>query len=67
MCETTHGLRVVLRGPQVPPPCRAPTTGVGPEKSVEAVQMPFRSSSRAPLEVEFGRWLAALEVVFELL
>ena len=32
--------------------------------------MSFSSTTtllRAPLEVEFGRWLAALEVVFELL
>ena len=38
--------------------------------SVDAVQMSFSSKTtllRAPLEVEFGRWLAALEVVFELL
>ena len=47
----------VLRGTPAPPAARrrAPTPAVGPEKNVDA------------LKVDFGRQLAALEVVFELL
>ncbi len=72
MCERVKPRTVsacVLRGTPPPPRARrrAPTPGVGPEKRVNAVQMPFRSNSCVALEVDFGRQLAALEVVFELL
>ncbi len=69
MCETTHGLRMCPPRHPWPPAARrrAPTPAVGPEKNVDAVQMPFRANSRVALKVDFGRRLAALEVVFELL